>query len=76
MALPRTQHPNMTLARLLRQFYTLRRIAQPIPPRRQAFLIERINYRLIIDQVVMPRVFFFTLEDRSGLVRPEVDFNS
>jgi len=52
------------------------RNAQPIEPRLQRFYIKRINYRLTIDQVVAPIAFIFALQDRSELVRPEIDFNS
>ena len=42
----------------------------------QRFYIKRINHRLTNDQVVVPVAFFFALEYRSGLVRPEVDLYS
>ena len=47
-----------------------------MPPRRQAFLIKRINDRFTNDQVVLPVAFFFALKYCTGLIAPEVDFNS
>jgi hypothetical protein len=53
-----------------------RRFHQPIEPSRQHFHIKRISHPLTIDQLVAPVASILALQDRSGLVRPEVDFNS